>query len=93
MVFSVPQLFDFRAEVADDWLREGVVVELFNMLREIVLRLLLLPAHRTHTGGGRPGLLALLIAGTVHRPQVSIFSLLRGENLLALFTFQTGSLF
>ena len=87
VVLPVPQLFDFRAEVADDWLREGVVVELFNMLREIVLRLLLLPAHRTHTGGGRPGLLALLITGTVHRPQVSIFSLLRGENLLALFTF------
>ena len=87
MVLSVPQLLDLRAQVADDGLREGVVMELFYVLREIVLRLLLLPAHRTHTGGGRPGLLALLIAGTVYRPQVSIFSLLRGENLLALFTF------
>ena len=45
MVLSVPQLLDLRAEVADDWLREGVVVELFNVLREIVLRLLLLSAH------------------------------------------------
>ena len=37
MVLSVPQLFDLRAQVADDGLWEGVVVELFNVLREIVL--------------------------------------------------------
>ena len=44
MVLSVPQLFDLRAQVADYGLREGVLVELFNVLREIVLRLLLLSA-------------------------------------------------
>ena len=45
MVLPVPQLLDLRAQVADDGLRECVVVKLFYVLREIVLRLLLLPAH------------------------------------------------
>ena len=45
MILSVPQLFDLRAQVADDGFREGVLVELFNVLREIVFRLLLLSAH------------------------------------------------
>ena len=45
MILSVPQLFDLRAQVADYGLREGVVVELLDVLREIVLGLLLLPAH------------------------------------------------
>ena len=45
MVLSVSQLFDLRAQVADYGLREGVLVELFDVLREIVLGLLLLPAH------------------------------------------------
>ena len=50
MILSVPQLFDLRAEVADYGLREGVVVELLDVLREIVLGLFLLPAHRAHAG-------------------------------------------
>ena len=45
MILSVPQLLDLRTKVADYGLREGVVVELLDVLREIVLGLLLLPAH------------------------------------------------
>ena len=92
MVLPVPQLFDLSTEVADYGLGEGVVVELFYVLGEVVFRFLLLPAHRADTGRGGAGLLALLVTRPVHRPQVSIFGLLRGENLLALFAFQTGSL-
>jgi len=88
VVLPVPQLLDLSTEGADHRLGEGVLVELLDVLGEIVLGLLLLPAQRAHAGRRGLLLLALFIAAAMDGSQVGIFALLGRENFLALFTFQ-----
>ena len=64
-------------------------MELLDVLGEVVLRLLLLTTDGTHAGRGGLALLALSVGGAVDGSEVRIFTLLGGENLLAVFTFQT----
>ena len=89
VVLSIPQLLDLSAHTTDDGLGESVLVELLDVLGEVVLRLLLLPTDGTHAGRGGLALLVLSVGGAVDGSEVRIFTLLGGENLLAVFTFQT----
>ena len=88
VVLPVPQLLDLGTQPAHYGLWVGVLVELLDVLGEIVLGLLLLPADGAHAGGGRLVLLGLPAAGPVHGPQVGVLGLLGGEHFIALFTFQ-----